>query len=282
MKLSTLLAPVLSISLVGSLLGGLVTTATTAVAQPRPAAKPPVKAPRACGVTAIPLAMGNEWTYEPLPPPPDRTLSDPQLRLTPLQPKKLVIKVTGIESKDDGTTVTLSEDHDGRIHATTIRCTTGGTFSVAPDGFWFAGEPGQTYGIELTEVERKGQTLGLAAGKIAGLEWHDDLKAKWKHLVTGKGSARMRKGTLEVVRHWVVLPEETLEVRIGDHAGEQLKALKLGLETTVKVTIDPAPVLPLKAPPLLVNFFWMVDGTGAVQVLNSYGQQFVLTKFVSN
>ena len=32
------------------------------------------------------------------------------------------------------------------------------------------------------------------------------------------------------------------------------------------------PPLPLKAPPLSVNFFWFVDGIGVVQVLNNYGQ----------
>lgn len=48
------------------------------------------------------------------------------------------------------------------------------------------------------------------------------------------------------------------------------------------MTIEPETPQPLKAPPLLVNFFWMVEGTGPIQIQNSYGQQFLLTKFVSN
>jgi hypothetical protein len=269
-KLSALLIPAL-----------LTVTAASAMAQPK-GGKPPAKLPKACGVTAIPLAMGNEWTYEPVPPPPERMLTDAQVRLTPIQPKKLVIKVAGIDTKDDVTTVTLSEDHDGRVQTTTIRCTAGGQFSIAQDAFWFAGEPGTTYGIELSDVERKGNSLALAAGKITSLEWRDDLKAKWKHLVTGKAKPKMKTGTLEITRHYVVLPEEAIDIKIGDLAGQQVKTVKLGLESTVKVTIDPAPPLELKAPPMLVNFFWMVDGTGPVQIGNSYGQQYVLTHFVSN
>jgi hypothetical protein len=272
-KLSALLVP----ALFGLLSGGVT---TPAFAQPR--AKPGAKAPKACGVSAIPLALGNEWTYEPVPPPPERTLTDAQVRLTPIQPKKLVIKVAGIDTADGVTTVTLSEDHDGRVQTTTIRCTAGGQFSIAPDAFWFAGEPGTTYGIELSDVERKGNSLTLAGGKITSLEWRDDLKAKWKHLVTGKAKPKMKTGTLEITRHYVVLPEETIDIPVGDLAGQQVKTVKLGLESTVKVTIEPPPPLELKAPPMLVNFFWMVDGTGPVQIGNSYGQQYVLTHFVSN
>lgn len=254
----------------------LLALAATAAAQP--AGKAPAKPPRACGVSAIPLAPGNEWTYEPSPPPPDRTLTDAQVRLTPVQPKKLVIKVTGVETKDGVTTVSLSEDLDGKVHTTTVRCTPGGTtFSISPEAFWFAGEPGTSFGLELSELDRKGQTLNLAAGKITGLEWRDDLNAKWKHTPTGKATPKLRSGTVAVKRHWVVLPEEKVMGKSGEW-----KAIKLGLETLLEVTIEPPTAQPLKAPPLLVNFLWMVDGVGPVQVLNSYGQQYLLTSFVAN
>jgi hypothetical protein len=273
-KLSALLAPAV-------LLVSLSAPGTSGIRDAEAQRGKPAWAVRACGVSAIPLVVGNEWTYEPVPPPAERTLTEAQIRLTPLQPQKLVIKVTAIDTKADGTVVTLTEDHDGRVHTTSIRCTGGGTFEVAPDAFWFAGEPGPTYGIELSRVEHKGQTLNLAAGKITGLEWHDDVKATWKHVATAKATPPMRAGALELIRHWVVLPEEKIEMTTGERSGEQVKALKLGLETTVKVTIEPPTDKPLRAPPLLVNFFWMVDGIGPIQVLNSYGQQFQLAKFVS-
>jgi hypothetical protein len=273
-KLTALLAPAIA----AAFLAG---AASTAQAQPK-GAKPPAKLPKACGVTALPLAMGNEWTYEPIPPPPERALTDAQMRLTPIAPKKLVIKVTGIETQDGVTTVSLTEDHDGRVHTTSIKCNAAGMFQIANDAFWFSGEPGKVYGIELEEVERKGVTLSLLAGKLTGLEWRDDMKAKWKRVHTAKAKPQIRKGTMELSRHWVVLPEEEIEIKQGDWAGQMVKTAKLGLETLIKVTIEPAPPLELKAPPLLVNFFWMVDGTGPIQIANSYGQQYLLTHFVSN
>lgn len=252
---------------------GLLASAGAAVAQPAKPAKP---APKACGVTAIPLSVGNEWVYEPSLPPPDRALTDAQIRATPVQPKKLTIKVTAVDVKPEGTTVTLSEDLDGKAHTTTIVCTGGGAkFQISETAFWFAGEAGTIHGIELTDIERKGQTLGLEAGKITALEWSDDFLAKWKHVPVGKAKAPMRKGTIEIKRHWVLQPEEKLTLKDGT----ERKTIKLGLETTVTTTIEPPPEQPIKPSAMLVNFFWFVDGTGPVQVLNSFGQQFALTSF---
>lgn len=263
----------MKLKLTFGVVGLLALSAGTAAAQP---AKPPKPAPKACGVTAIPLSVGNEWVYEPSLPPPDRALSDAQIRATPVQPKKLTIKVTAIDVKPEQTTVTLSEDLDGKAHTTTIVCTAGGKFIVSETAFWFAGEPGTIQGIELSDIQRKGVTLGLEAGKITQLEWSDDLLAKWKHVPVGKAKAPMRKGTLEVKRHWVLQPEEKLTLKDGT----ERKTIKLGLETTVTTTIEPPPPEPIKPSAMLVNFFWFVDGTGPVQVLNSFGQQYALTTFV--
>lgn len=243
----------------------------TAIAAPKAA---PASAPRACGVTAIPLVVGNEWVYETTAPPADRTLTDAQKRLTPLEPKKLTITVTAIETADGVTTVSLNESLDGRVHPTWIKCAGGGsTFQIAPDAFWFAGEAGATFGIELANIERKGQTLGLTGGKLTALEWHDDLRATWKQVATGKVQPSLGQGKLEVLRHWVAQPDEEINTPVSGNA----QAKKLGIEITINVSIDPAPPTPIRAPPLLVNFLWYVDGIGPVQALNSYGQMFILT-----
>jgi hypothetical protein len=245
--------------------------ASTAQAQPRGAKPPPVV--KACGVSAIPLVVGNEWTYEPVAPPPEAALTDAQIKLTPLQPKKLVVKVTAIDTKDGVTTVALHEDHDGRGHDTSISCSAGGAkFAVAMDAFWFAGEAGPAIGIELTNVERKGQTLLLTGGKVVQPDWHDDITASWKHVTTGKATPALRAGTIALLRHWVLQPDETITTKAGVWTSK-----KLGLETTIKLTIDPPPPLPLKDPALLVNFLWIADGVGPVQVLNSFGQMYQLT-----
>lgn len=253
----------------------LAAMATTASAQRRPVAP---KVERACGVTAIPLSVGNSWTYEPTPPPPDRALSEAQIKNTPVQPKQMIIKVTGIETKEGVTTVSLSEDLDGKVHNTTITCRAGGAeLRVAPDSFWFSGEAGAVHGIELSEVQRKGQTLLLTAGKLNpnNLEWHDDFSAKWKHVPTAKARPTMRTGTIDVLRRFVLQVAEPVTTK----AGSWKAPTKLGLEINMKLTIEPAPAQPLKDQPLLVNFLWIADGVGPVQTLNSFGQQFQLAAY---
>ncbi|MBL8619710.1 MAG: hypothetical protein JNK64_00370 [Myxococcales bacterium] len=241
--------------------------AGAAQAQPKPVTPKPV---RACGVTAIPLTVGNEWTYEAAGLPPDRQLSEAQMKAQPVVPKRITVTVKSIDTKDGITTVGLSEDIDGRVHASTITCSAT-SFQVSPNAFWFNGEPGDVFGIELTDVERKGKTLDLVAGKLTTLaDWHDDLNAKWKHLVVGKVIPTMRSGTLSLTRHIVTQPSESVTTKAGTW-----KAAKLGIETTIKVTIEPAPPNPLRDIPLLVNFIYLVDGVGVVQTAN-YTAQFLL------
>ena len=84
-----------------------------------------------------------------------------------------------------------------------------------------------------------------------------------------------------MIRRWVVQPDEDVTIKSGT-----VKAKKLGVETTITATLEPPPPKPpadptkpepvKPPPPLLVNFLWFVDGIGPVQVLNSYGQMFVL------
>src|SRR5450432_4363083 len=77
---------------------------------------------RACGVSAIPLVVGNEWIYEPVgvpgAPPPDPN----DAKKYPQRSKKIVIDVVSVETQNGATTVHLSEDIDGRKLATTITC----------------------------------------------------------------------------------------------------------------------------------------------------------------
>src|SRR5687768_18620774 len=78
----------------------------TALAKPKADAKAGGKAP-ACGVKLLPLAVGNQWTYNsiaaPLPPP------DAIKRLSPAQPKAIIVTVKSVENKGGETVVTLEE-----------------------------------------------------------------------------------------------------------------------------------------------------------------------------
>ena len=59
----------------------------TVVAAPIASGQPKAKVQRACGVGAIPLTVGNQWTYQATPTPPDKKLSDAAALMTPKQPK---------------------------------------------------------------------------------------------------------------------------------------------------------------------------------------------------
>lgn len=240
-------------------------------AQPKPAAP---KIVRACGITAIPLTVGNEWTYEVAGLPPDRQLSEAQLKAQPVPPKQVTITVKTVDTVDGVTTVGLSEDIDGRVHASSITCSAT-SFQISPNAFWFNGEPGDVFGIALSEIERKGKTFDLIAGKLpAPGDWHDDLNAKWKHVALGKLLPTMRSGTLALTRHFATQGLEQVTTKAGSW-----KAAKLGIETTIKVTIDPAPPNPLRDRELLVNFLYVVDGVGVAQAIN-YTAQYLLVNYV--
>lgn len=251
--------------------------ASAASAAPRAGAAKPTPA---CGIVAVPLVVGNSWTYAGAVPPDtdayrDRILSPAVEKSTPLQPSKVTITVDKIETDAGTTTITLTEDHDGRKHVSTATCTAT-KLVFSPNAFWFNAEPGDTYAITLADVERKGASLQIAAGKLVDLpEWADDLKATWKHEVGPKHKVPVRSGTIELKRRVVMQPVE--EVDAG--AAGKWKAKKIGIDTTIAITIDPAPEKPLIARPRVVNFLFQVDGVGIVQAVNSYGRMYTLSGY---
>lgn len=248
----------------------VLTAAHAADAQPKP------KVARACGISAIPLTVGNQWIYESAGLPADRALTENQLKGLPVIPKQVTITVKSVDTKDGVTTVTLTEDLDGRAHETSITCTAT-SLVMSPNAFWFNGEPGDVFGIELTDVERKGRTFAIAAGKLDTVtpDWHDDLNAKWRHIAVGKVFPTMRTGTLGLGRRVVIQPPEAITTKAGSW-----KANKLGIESTLAITIEPAPLKPLREIPLLVNFMYQVDGVGVVQTVTGSAQYLLVTSKV--
>src|SRR5688572_13680990 len=71
---------------------GLAGSATEASAQKK-------KAVKACGITAIPLSVGNQWVYEAVAHP--TPLEEAQKKLLPPQPSKVTITVATVETKED-------------------------------------------------------------------------------------------------------------------------------------------------------------------------------------
>jgi hypothetical protein len=261
-------AHVFSFAVVAGLVGGALTVLTPADASAQ--AKP--KVTRACGVSAIPLTVGNQWTYEGVGAPLERQLPQGAARLTPPQPKKLVIQVTSVESQGDVTTVTLSEDTDGRVINTTIVCGAANRIEIDPNSFFFAGEAGGSWNVNLSEVTHKGSTLNLAGGRLTGPEWRNDITAKWERVPTPNTGASLGKGALEMERRFVWGPTATLILPSGQYVGREIT-----LEITGRVTLDPPAEKPLEMPANFRSLLWFADGTGLVQSVNGFGHMYILT-----
>jgi len=263
------------------LIAGLITgLASTAAAQKKP------KAGKACGITAIPLQVGNKWVYEQVLHP---TPLDPsQAKLVPAQAKSVTITVdaveppTGAAAKDKNavTTVKLTEvvaiqvlDPAGKAPPkieekkieSTLTCTAT-TMSISPESFWFAGEPGGFWNVQLEGIERPGQTLSITGGKLTGAEWHDDIKARWKRTGTPGTDADLGSGTFALDRRIVFTGEEPVNALVRQYP----TAKKLGIETKGEVAVDNATGKPYLLPEGIVGFVWIVDGVGIVQVHNSF------------
>jgi hypothetical protein len=281
-----LVAGALAVGLVPTFVGG-----RTADAQKKP------KVQRACGITAIPLTVGNSWTYEPVAHPatqdPENPLREGWDRLYPIQPTKVVITVSAVETANGVTTIKLDETAthtvkgDGkdqakkkdttfdRTLATTMTCTAT-SLTVSPESFWFAGEPGGAWNATVTVTERKGHTFPIVTGKLDGTEWHDDLTATWKRDATAGTDAKLGEGKLQLERRIVLISDTEA---VGTTSGSYTKATKLGIETHGQITIDGTEGKPYELPEGLYSFYWMVDGVGVVLVNNGFLQAYQLSSF---
>jgi hypothetical protein len=251
---------------------------------------PASKVAPACGAKAIPLVVGNQWTYTPVAAP--NPLLEAQARLMPLQPTKVVIVVKAIDAKGGETTATLEETvtadtvtgfKDGapirtpqsRTVTTTITCSPT-KFDVSPESFWFAGEPGGMVGMQLDKVERaKGTTWALTGGTVGQAPWREDIAAHWVQVVDAKSGLKPSAGKLELERQFIPQQPEM----IGTGAG-QFNAEKVAIQITGRVTLDApqsADAKPYELPAGWVNTIWLVDNVGVVQVLNSYAHMYTLS-----
>jgi hypothetical protein len=256
--------------LFGVLLVGL--GASAADAQPRGRAAAAAAAPkvsRACGESAIPLVVGNEWVYAP-PDPPEHVPDLKEMRQFPQQAKKVTIDVVGVETANAVTTVQLEEDIDGHKVKTSITCTAD-RFTIDPQSFWFAGDPGGVYNVDLASLQHKeGTTLKIVAGKLEGPEWRDDIVASWQQTATAGASQQLWKGKLEIERDFKLGAPELITVKLDGQDHQYPTAQKLMLTISGRITLDPPDKDPMEFPDMS-NTYWLVDGVGIVQVQNSYG-----------
>jgi hypothetical protein len=255
-------------------------------AKPKAAAAPAGgKAAPACGAKVLPLVVGNTWTNSmvaaPVPP------TDQIKRMSPQQPKTIVITVKSIEPKAGETVATLEEkltidrtmdpkkpNIEERTYTSTITCSDK-KFDISPNSFFFAGEPGGVLGLDIDKIERvKGTSWALNKGGVGDKEWREDLVMHWVRKATEGSSAKLGSGKVELERRFTPQEPERINTKIGI-----FKAEKVGLITTGRVTLDQAAspdMKPMELPANWVSQLWLADGTGVIQTLNSYSHMYQL------
>jgi hypothetical protein len=268
------------------LLAALALVPAVAGAKPKDDAKAGASKAPACGAKVLPLAEGNQWTYNsiaaPVPPP------DAIKRLSPAQPKAIQITVKSVTAQGADTVVTLEEkmtvdrtrdpkkpEIDEYTYQSTITCNAT-KFEISPNSFYFAGEPGGVFGLEIGKTDHlKGTSLELTKGAIGEKQWREDLSMLWTMKPTEGSGAKLPSGKLELERSFTPQPQEQVTTKTG----MMYKAEKLGLITTGRVTLDKPGnpnAKPMELPANWVSTLWLADNVGVVQTLNSYGHMYQL------
>lgn len=246
----------------------------------------PAAKPSPCGVKALPLSVGNRWTYSLVPSP---VPTDPQIaRIAPAASDTVIVTVKSITSAQNGDTVITLEEKslqgplptkanatadNAHTITTTMTCNKN-KFAVSPDSFWFAGEPGGYLGLRLDAIERpRGTSFQLTNGHFGEAEWREDLVASWTRVPNAESKATPGSGKLELERRFTPQQPERVQTTLGSY-----KAEKLGLITTGRVTLGRARnVKPTELPAGWLSTLWIAEGTGVVQTLNPFGHMYQLT-----
>lgn len=224
----------------------------------------------ACVVRALPLTPGNQWTY--IGAPPSRALDQREAAQVPKQPEKVIVTVLDSVTTAGVTTVTLEEQsflaekEPPRVLTTTITCGPQ-KFDISVESFLFSGEPGGYWGLELTNVTRKGTTWALQKGLLPDLKWREDLVINWKRV----GAAGT--GKLEMEREIVPEDRQQTTTPAGVFNAEPLAIIITGRVFVDGATAGAEPY-PFKEG--MTNRLWVMDGIGLVQAENSFMHRYVL------
>ena len=273
-----------------------------------PAAGAGKQSPPACGAKILPLVVGNTWTYDAVAAP--TTLPEAMQRLAPAQPKHVVITVKSIDKKGADTVVSLEEkiSYDiskdskepklvDKVVASSITCNDKGKFDIAPESFFFAGEPGGVYGLTFDKFDRKKETsLKLVKGTIGDQEWIEEITSHFTRASAKTADAKLGGGKLDIERKFTPQPPEGVVTKLGSYRAE-----KLGLITSGRVTFDKVlspegkPCSQTKVDPKTnqetkintescelpanwISTLWLADNVGMVQSLNSYAHMYQLVE----
>lgn len=268
--------------------------ATAASAAPKTATPPATpalgaKTPGACNTKLLPMSVGNSWTYTAVRAPFDAT--EQIAKISPLEPKTVVVTVKSIEKKGTDNVITLDEKSTyntskdekkpslvDRTIETTITCGKD-KLDISPDSLYFAGEPGGFYGMTLDKIDRKGTSWKLVNGGVGDQKWEEDLTIQWSRQATPESNAKLTGGKIEMERVFQPAQPEHVVTTLGNWTAE-----KLGLTTTGRVTLDDAAAgaKPAELPANWIAFIYLAPTVGVVQLVNPYAHMYQLTAATLN
>lgn len=220
-----------------------------------PAAAAPKKAPKpACGMNFLPLVAGNSWTFK----------SGNQLATVD------ILSVTEGKDPEDKplTTIEVKESYARKSITTTWTCNAAG-LRIAPDSFFFAGEPGGMPGMTVTVTKREDVTLAPDAAIVQDAVWIEKVFADVARSdAAGQGATHL-PSKLELERHVLVHPIDPTAVPIGQFGAQKITFELRGRALAEGQRVDLQPKRP--------GGLWLVKGLGPVKVMDAYEKTWELT-----
>lgn len=226
--------------------------ASSAWAKPAAAAGGP---PPACGLKALPLAVGNTWTYK----------SGTQ---------QVSIKVLDVSPGKDyagkpTTVITTEETYQGRTIKAMSTCSAAG-FQASIDSFFFSGEAGGAAGGALNVTDRDRVTLLPDDQLVTDQGWIEIVKAD---VVRSDGAGlgvTHEPAKVEVERHVSIKGDERLMIGIGQFTTQKVYFELRGRGVVGEQTVE----IPIKRPAMI----WLAKGVGFIKVEDAFDKTWELVE----
>ncbi len=223
-------------------------------------AKPPKTVggpPPACGLKAMPLAVGNTWTWK-------AGVAQVTLKVVEVTPGKDALG-------KPQTTIIVEELYQGRVLKNQLTCTPDKGLVVPLESVLFSGEPGGPVAMTFNVTAHESVTLLNDGQLIDGNGWVEKVKADVTREDAGKAGAKHAPAKLELDRHVHVEPGTT-EVVTG--VGQWRNAQKIVFELRGRGEVDPEKTeIPIKRP----GAFYIVKGLGVVKIDDAFDKTWELS-----
>lgn len=229
------------------------------------------RAPRpACNLKAFPMVAGIEWVYEARAIPGRAPPKQPPPK--PVQPEKVTIKILTVTKEGPITTIELEESSDYGTVKTTLTCERD-KLNVPMNSFFFAGEPGGGLNVEVTDVERTGNSYLFRLGKVQIPEWTEEVKGKFTRTPPEGSKAMLFNGSFDLQRVVLIGLPEPVSTDLGD-----LSASPVQVDLRGSVTLDSTPEpYTFSVPANTISKLWFAENLGVVQVFNPNSHLYMLT-----